>query len=118
MSFAHANGNITRVDLTMALTIDMPVWSKVGKAKQAEQNEWNRFLRALRVHEDGHITICRAEAPTTYQRLMRATPNNINDVLDRERARIQSLNDAYDTRTDHGRTQQTPHGTTVITLPP
>jgi predicted secreted Zn-dependent protease len=118
MSYGHANGRITTVDLTMNLSIDMPVWSGLGNARKAEQNEWNRFLRALRAHEDGHITICRREAATTYDRLLRASPRTINDVLDAERARIQRLNNVYDHQTNHGRAQNTPHGNTVITLPP
>jgi hypothetical protein len=118
MSFSTDGGErVTNVDLTMQLTMDMPVWTKAAGRPTGERNEWNRFMRALRHHEDGHITICRREAPTTYQRLTRATASTINDVLDRERARIQALNDAYDTRTGHGTTQNTPDGNTVITVP-
>jgi hypothetical protein len=118
MSFAHAGGRLTNVDLTMRLTIDMPVWSKVGRRPQAEQDEWARFLRALRVHEDGHIAIYRREAPITYERLLESTPGAVEALLETERVRIVGLSDAYDTRTGHGTTQQTPHGTTVITVPP
>lgn len=118
MSFSTDGGErVTNVDLTMRLTIDMPVWTKVAGRPTAERNEWNRFMGALRHHEDGHIRICRTEAPRTYERLTRATASTINDVLDRERARIQALNDAYDTRTGHGTTQNTPNGNTVITVP-
>lgn len=117
MSFSTAGSRVTRVDLIMWLTIDMPVWSHVDGSTQAEQDEWNRFLRALRAHEDGHITICRREAPKTYRKLTSATPGRINAVLESERVRIQALNDAYDHRTDHGRSQQTAHGSTVINLP-
>jgi predicted secreted Zn-dependent protease len=118
MGFAHSNGTITRVDLTMTLTIDMPVWSKAGSARKPEQDEWNRFLLALRAHEDGHIAICRREAPVAYDKLLKSAPSTINDVLERERARIKRLNDVYDHQTDHGRTQNTAHGNTVIVLPP
>lgn len=117
LNFGHANGQLTRVDLTMRLTIDMPTWTQAVRRPQAERDEWERFLRALRVHEDGHIAICRPEAPTTYERLLAATPDTINDVLNEETERIRALNRAYDTRTGHGTTQQTPHGTTVIQIP-
>jgi hypothetical protein len=117
MSFSTAGSRITRVDLIMWLTIDMPVWSRVDRSPQAEQDEWNRFMRALRAHEDGHIAICRREAPKTYRKLTRSTPGRINGVLDRERIRIRTLNEAYDHRTGHGTTQRTAHGTTTIQLP-
>jgi hypothetical protein len=117
LGFDHANGRLTRVDLTMRLTIDMPEWSNVGRRPQAEQDEWNRFLLALRHHEDGHIAIFRREAATTYRKLLRSRPGTINGVLTREKNRIKGLSRAYDHRTNHGLTQQTPHGTTVITVP-
>jgi predicted secreted Zn-dependent protease len=118
LAFSTDGGNrLTNVDLTMTLTIDMPVWTQVSSRPEAERNEWNRFHRALRAHEDGHISICRAEAPTTYEKLTKATASTINDVLEAERLRIKRLNDAYDTRTGHGTRQQTAHGSTTITVP-
>src|SRR5215208_5914184 len=115
LSFAQANDRITSVDLTMQLRLDMPEWPNVSQRPQAEQDEWNRFLRALRAHEDGHTAIFRREAPTAHQRVSRAQPDTAEDVLEAERVRIVGLSDAYDHRTDHGRTQRTAHGTTVIT---
>ena len=118
LAFATDGGNrLTNVDLTMTLTIDMPIWNQASSRPDPEKNEWNRFLRALRAHEDGHIAICRAEAPTTYDKLTKATPATINDVLEAERLRIKRLNDAYDTRNGHGTRQQTAHGSTTITVP-
>ena len=118
LDFGHANGQLTNVDLTMYLTIGMPVWVHVARRPQAEQDEWNRFLRALRHHEDGHIAICRPEAANTYELLVASTPTTINSVLARETARIRGLGVAYDTRTNNGTTQQTPDGTTTIQIPP
>lgn len=117
LSFGHANHQLTNVDLTMHLHIDMPVWTHAARRPQAEQDEWARFLQALRHHEDGHISICRPEAATTYELLVASTPSTINDVLTRETRRIRALGRAYDTRTGNGTTQQTPHGTTIIQLP-
>jgi predicted secreted Zn-dependent protease len=117
MSFQTAGGRVSNVELAMSITVDMPVWSKVSSRPQAEQTEWNRFLLALRAHEDGHVDICRREAPTAFARVSAARPGNINDVLERERLRIIAVNEAYDRRTDHGRTQNTPHGNTTITIP-
>jgi predicted secreted Zn-dependent protease len=117
LDYDHANGRLTRIDLTVRLTIDMPEWPNSSRRPQAEQDEWDRFLRALRVHEDGHIAIFRREAATTYRTLQRSRPGTINDALAREEERINRLSVAYDHRTGHGRTQQTPHGTTEIQVP-
>jgi predicted secreted Zn-dependent protease len=118
LSYDFANGLLTHVDLTLRLTIGMPVWVHRNSRPKAEQDEWDRFHRALRHHEDGHIAIFRAEAPDAYDHVAHSTPDTIHDVLDQQRARIQALSDAYDARTHHGLTQQTPDGNTVITVPP
>jgi hypothetical protein len=118
LDYDHANGRLTRVDLTMRLTIDMPEWTQAPHRPQPEQDEWNRFLLALRVHEDGHIAIFRREAPITYAKLLRRRPGTITAALAREEARIRALSAAYDHRTKSGLTQQTPHGTTEIVVPP
>lgn len=117
LNYAHANGSVTSVDLTVTLTILLPVWEPEEEPSRPESNEWNRFLRALRAHEDGHIDIFRREAAVTYRRLLASKPSKIVDKLESERRRIKRLSDAYDTRTGHGTTQQTAHGTTVITIP-
>jgi predicted secreted Zn-dependent protease len=117
LSFSTAGNRVTRVNLIMWLTLDMPVWSRVDRSPQAEQDEWNRFMCALRAHEDGHIAICRREAPKTHRKLTRASAGRINSVLEEERLRIKALNDAYDHRTDHGRSQRTACGTTAIRVP-
>lgn len=117
LDFAQVDNRLTSVDLTMRLAINMPEWSNAGSRPAAERNEWARFLRALRYHEDGHIDIFRREAPVTYKKLTASTPGKINEVLGAEKRRIQRLSDQYDTATGHGTKQQTPDGTTVITVP-
>lgn len=113
-----ANGDkLTRVDLKMKLSIKMPKWSRYARRPKAERREWNRFYKALRYHEDGHIKIFRDEAPTTYEVVKKATPDTLQSIFDSEVARIQKLSDEYDERTHHGLKQATPHGTTVIQIP-
>ena len=105
------------MDLTLTLAIKMPVWNHYASRPRVERREWNRVMRALRVHEDGHIDLFKREAPTTLTQLEAASPSTIQTVMKNEKQRIQGLSDAYDRRTDHGRTQRTPHGTTVIDAP-
>jgi len=117
MSATPRGDSIASVDLTVRLSMEMPAWAHVRRRPQAEQREWNRFLRALRYHEDGHIAIYRREAETSYQRLLEATPETINDVLQAEIERVQRVNDEYDRTNHHGQRQSSPHGTTVIQVP-
>lgn len=78
LDFRHAGGRLTRVDLRARLTIDMPAWPGSSSRPQPEQDEWAPFLRALRHHLDGHVTIFRREASTNHQLLRGAKPDTIN----------------------------------------
>jgi Bacterial protein of unknown function (DUF922) len=117
-SWRQGQGGRLDVDLTMTLTILMPVWMNVTNRPGNEKREWRRWHAALRYHEDGHHAICRREAQVMYDRMRAATPSTIGVVFAREKQRIQALNNAYDVQTGHGSTQQTPHGTTVMQVPP
>lgn len=117
LDYRTSDGAISRVTLTLTLSLGLPVWAHYRGRPAPERAEWNRVLRAVGVHEDGHIDLFKREAPTTLTRLEAATPSTITSVLDTERQRIQDLSDAYDRRTGHGTTQRTPHGTTVINVP-
>jgi len=116
LGFDHENGVLTRVDLTVTLSLGMPEWTQRDGRPQAEKDEWDRFYAALLEHEEGHLAIFRREADAAYEALEESTPGDINNELDRQKARIQQLSDAYDHRTGHGQTQGGAHGNTVITV--
>lgn len=118
MRYRTRNARISRVDLTVTLTITMPAWAAYEDRPDPEKEEWDRFHCALRHHEDGHISLFRRESRTTYDKLVAETdPDRLGPIVDDETRRIQGLSDAYDRRTDHGRTQDTPCGSTVIQAP-
>jgi predicted secreted Zn-dependent protease len=117
LDYAYAGSRLTQVDLTMVLTLAMPGWTHVSRRPREEREEWQRFLRALRAHEDGHFEIFRREGAVAYERIRSARAGRINDVRAAEERRIDGLSHAYDLRTDHGLSQKTPHGTTVIQVP-
>jgi predicted secreted Zn-dependent protease len=108
----------TRFDVTFTFRIEMPVWTSYPRRPEAERREWDRFYRALLEHERGHIAIIRREAQTTYKRLLAATEATIKNVARQETQRIHHAGAAYDRKTDHGRRQNSKHGTTVIVVPP
>jgi predicted secreted Zn-dependent protease len=111
-------GRFTSLDVTFTLRIEMPVWTRYSSRPEAERHEWDRFYRALLVHERGHIAIFRREAQTTYRRLLAATAATIKNLANQETQRIHRASAAYDRKTDYGRRQKSTHGTTVIVVPP
>jgi predicted secreted Zn-dependent protease len=116
-TYENTTDRISHLDLTFSLLIEMPVWQGYGTRPKAEKDEWDRFYRALLQHERGHIEIYKNGARQMYTRMAGATTATIQSVHDEEMARIKRLNAEYDRTTDHGRRQQTPYGTTVITVP-
>src|SRR6266508_156519 len=58
-SWRQGSGGRLEIDLTMTLTLFMPVWMNVTNRPDNEKREWHRWHSALRFHEDGHHEICR-----------------------------------------------------------
>ncbi|NJD11205.1 MAG: DUF922 domain-containing protein [Gemmatimonadetes bacterium] len=118
MRFDRVDNRVTAVDLTISLNIDMPEWSKAGRRPKPEQDEWERFRRALRFHEDGHIKIYRREAAVMYKKLLATTVQTINTVFTNEKLRIKGLSKQFDALTGQGTKQKDcPDGTTIIKEP-
>ncbi|KAA0253902.1 DUF922 domain-containing protein [Acidobacteria bacterium ACD] len=111
-------GGVSRVDLTVVLSMKLPTWTHWAGRPKAERDEWERFSKALRFHEDGHHALARRESRVMYDRLVLArTVRNLRTVYAAEKARIARENKAFDSRTGHGAKQTSPDGTTVLTAP-
>jgi predicted secreted Zn-dependent protease len=106
-SYAATGGSVTRVDLTVSLTIRLPRWKGKGwqQASPAARKEWERMLQALRTHEDGHVDIARQQAPLVRDRLRKTSEAGLELEAEKARSDAQTENDKYDDRTQHGQTQ-------------
>jgi predicted secreted Zn-dependent protease len=112
-----SNGQLDNVDLNLTLTMEMPVWDNYRNRPKRERDEWDRFYRALRFHEDGHHNLCKREIETIYSKLSNAkTANDLKSIYDSELVRLQQENNDFDKRVNHGQRQQSPYGTTIINL--
>lgn len=90
-----------------------PAWSPASGTSSSTVAGWNRFIAALRTHENGHVTIDNSYAQRMYTAIMATQPNascsalqaSVNGTLASLQAQLDAANDAYDTATGHGRTQ-------------
>jgi predicted secreted Zn-dependent protease len=106
------------LDLILKVTMEMPFWINYSSRPKAEKDEWDRFYKALRYHEDAHHALAKREANTMYLTLRKEkTVANLRSVFQRELNRIQRSSDAFDLKVDHGRKQTSPYGNTIITIP-
>jgi len=106
--------NLKGNTITLKTVIYLPEWRYAAKAVQTETEEWDRFIKALLFHEQGHVEISMTYAKS-LQRLLRKTPKMARvELFYAEQEKLMRLHDAYDFKTDHGRRQETPYGSTTI----
>jgi predicted secreted Zn-dependent protease len=102
----------TRVEVTAEITLTLPRWRAPPDAPESLRRQWDAYLAALRVHEDGHRDLAVATARRVHSRLSGFRTSDCRDfnreantegqrILDRLRAD----NRRYDEETGHGRTQ-------------
>jgi len=97
------NGEITAVRVSVDSAITLPRWVDESGASGPEQTEWQRFLRALGDHEEGHLERVRDFLEGTDERLLHGDPSNAAENWDWIVSELQETNNRYDSETDHGR---------------
>jgi predicted secreted Zn-dependent protease len=102
----------TRVEVTAEITLTLPRWHAPPDAPAELRRQWDAYLAALRVHEEGHRDLAVAAARRVHSRLSGFRTSDCRDfnrdanaegrrILDRLRADDRR----YDEETGHGRTQ-------------
>lgn len=97
-----------RIDCVVLL----PKWNNLLRASDAERQEWARFMRRLRVHEQGHVDLAydfiQQIAPQDRQVTGATLPDiqqNLQVLGTTLQNGLQAQHDNYDIRTNHGATQ-------------
>jgi len=96
------DGNISSVDFTCALFIEMPYWSTYSSATAEEQAEWDRFYAALDAHEQGHVQIAQYTMDTADAYFVGSPASDADRLFQELLTTLQSQSDAFDTDTNHG----------------
>jgi predicted secreted Zn-dependent protease len=105
-------GQVISVHVDVVITVDMPRWVERDHAPHAEQVEWDRFLHALRTHEEGHITKVHEYLQHIDAHMLHHDQDGAYTVWYDNLAALQRASDEYDSHTHHGETQGT-----IITVP-
>lgn len=109
---------------SLTWTITLPEWKDSGNASAAQQAEWERFLKAVRVHEEGHVavgdkafadakpaaslgpfTASDCDAKKAMDAAGAALEATIAAEFDRVAKAINDAGEKYDKDTGHGATQ-------------
>jgi predicted secreted Zn-dependent protease len=110
-----ANGDGTcsasRVSVTLHVNQIYPRWINTG-ASSSVASGWNSFIRYLRTHENGHVSIDKQYAQKLYDNIHAVRNVSCGSINAKIQAAIKSTvgalnnaNDSYDARTNHGATQ-------------
>ncbi len=112
---AEWNGDPCRVrwaDIRATIVVTMPRWKAPPDAPPGLVEDWNRMVRALSIHEAGHVENAREAEREVRRALMGVTAPSCNMMTLRTRQAAQWVLDGarlrdrrYDERTRHGWTQ-------------
>lgn len=91
----------------------MPEWVDRVHAPSSLISRWDRFIRALRAHESGHLSVAKEAAADLGRRVAALPPASDCRAVSRDverlaRSVLRAAREGearYDARTDHGRTQ-------------
>jgi predicted secreted Zn-dependent protease len=106
-SYETTGDAVSSVAITVEIRVTLPVWRAYGAASEAEKNEWDRFCRALRAHEQGHVDLVHDTFSDLDGRMVGQTVGDATEAWHDAQTALQSASDAYDDSTDHGRSSGT-----------
>jgi hypothetical protein len=97
--------------VTVNVNTNLPDWTDCswsGFGIACACSEWNRFLNALRIHEQGHVDLVEQffdEFNPISNKLAGHTVSEMNQIISQAAAKLQTTSNNYDTSTNHGATQ-------------
>jgi len=106
------NWIVSNIPWTVSCIVNLPKWKNFIHATAPDRNEWARFMKQTRIHEQGHVDRARnfvkglspadrqVTAPNVEQ-LKQALKSKGEDL----QVRLQNIHDQYDLETKHGETQ-------------
>ncbi len=109
------SGRVKYANVTVTETVSLPTWADRSKGSPAEQAEWDRFLAALRAHEQQHVAIDQAAYANIHTRLVGLTEAAADARIDQIENAATATNAEFDANTDHGRNAGTTINANVAT---
>ena len=123
----HCRAQLQKIQLHKEVEITMPKWVQEPQASRDCKNKWERFLRATRYHEEGHVKICHsgveniqrhldnvssaavekrgADCDTVCETAWKELKWEIERVYKKHFEELQQRQVDYDEKTRHGQTQ-------------
>jgi hypothetical protein len=97
--------------MSVSITKDMPDFPGIKKLSSAAQQEWNRFIQSVDMHENNHVDIIKNgyEGKGGYngiiEQMIGKTPAEANRILTQAGLDTQAAHDLYDAATQNGKSE-------------
>ena len=112
-SIADSSGcRVADANVYLQTTMITPMWTAPANADGAVMSEWERFLRALEIHEQGHRTIAVRGATQLWQAILSVSAPScdliaglVETVTRPVVDDLRRAEERYDVETRHGETQ-------------
>ena len=106
--YDSGSGKVVKVDVTAKPEIIMPKWSQYSRGTKEEKASWDNMYKALKKHEQGHHVIFE-DCVKAYKKKLETggdlSVKEFNKSFDAFSKELQKKQDAYDSKTDHGKNQ-------------
>ena len=93
---------IAKSTITVTQEVHLPKWKERDTQCAAVQKAWDDFASALKLHEDGHVSLNQSKFANAHRRYKGQPSGDTQKVTDKIKSEAQAANDEYDTKTQHG----------------
>lgn len=97
------DGLVASATVDVDTRITLPIWTDEASADEGQRHEWQRFLGALRDHEEGHCALVHRHLGGLDERLIGHSYDDAGRIFQAELDALQVASNDYDSATDHGR---------------
>lgn len=96
-----------------SISVELPQWQNFKTASDADKKEWARFIKSLRIHEQGHVDRVRkfmnkdmpAEWKSARAPTVKAVKRRLRQLGGLVKERLKQISKKYDSDTSHGTTK-------------
>jgi peptidoglycan hydrolase-like protein with peptidoglycan-binding domain len=96
---------VFKAELKFNLKRELPKWTnanQIGQKCPCWKKEWDRFEKAIKIHEQTHVNIYKKFLAGLHSKCIGLTLDEAEKVIKKAVAKVEDLQDLFDTKTDHG----------------
>lgn len=97
--------DLERAKVEYRATVTLPRLANYATLPARLQKRWDYYFSALKEHEVGHVLLSYEQKDKLLVAIQGATCDTVNEVAKNLLGEVSKLNQDYDEKTQHGRTQ-------------